>query len=134
MHALMCVMVLIVPYRFFVIPVRTSAGAEEELNSFPEPSRAECGPGGWMKVRSRSGASASITLRRGKTGGQRRMASERGRVDDREVLILMDWPIIDGARQASHEPTLWQGNSGCQEKGTDTNFPGFAKKPSSPKL
>ena len=34
MHVHMCVMVLIVPYRFFVIPVRTSAGAEEELNRF----------------------------------------------------------------------------------------------------
>ena len=42
--------------------------------------------GGWMRVRSRSGASASITLRRGKTGGQQGGASERGKVDYREVL------------------------------------------------
>ena len=35
---------------------------------------------------------------------------------------VIDEPIIDSARQASHEPTLLQSISECQEKRTDTNF------------
>ena len=88
MHVHMCVMVLIVPYRFFVIPVRTSAGAEEELNRFLRCHRVLSVDRRWVDEGSESFWSFCVDyLETGQDGRANRGRGKRaGRVDYREVL------------------------------------------------
>ena len=84
----MFVMVLIVPYRFFVIPVRTSAGAEEELNRFLRSHRVLSVDRRWVDQGSESFWSFCVDyLETGQAGSAlNRGPGDRGKVDYREVL------------------------------------------------
>ena len=84
----MFVMVLIVPYRFFVIPVRTSAGAEEELNRFLQSHRVLSVDRRWVDQGSESFWSFCVDyLETGQAGSAlNRGPGDRGKVDYREVL------------------------------------------------
>jgi len=88
MHARMFVVVLTVPYRFFVIPVRTSVSAEEELNRFLRSHRVLSVDRRWVDQGSESFWSFCVDyLEPGQAGSVlNRGSGERGKVDYREVL------------------------------------------------
>ena len=87
MHALMLGLTS-VPYRFFLIPVRQSGPAEEELNRFLRSHRVLNVDRRWVDEGSESFWSFCVDyLETGQDGrAAQGGASERGKVDYREVL------------------------------------------------
>ena len=152
MHVLMLGLTSM-PYRFFLIPVRQSVPAEEELNRFLRSHRVLNVDRRWVDEGSESFWSFCVDyLETGQDGrAAQGGASERGRVDYREVLspeqfalfvklralrqgiandeavpvymVFTNEQVAQGARQASHEPTLWPRQQRMSRKRNQHQFP-----------
>ena len=109
-----------VPYRFFLIPVRQSGPAEEELNGFLRSHRVLNVDRQWVDEGSESFWSFCVDyLETGQDGrAAQGGASERGKVDYREVLSPEQFALF-GRAQRGHCYS-WRKARECR---TNANLP-----------